>query len=463
MIKKISYFILFLITIILVVGYFRYTPQLVYANKIPASAETIVCVNIRSIEYDVVKEYIKHPSLYFRPKKKRSVKPVIKRVDTVKVQKPSKKKTKKVDFYKTISIPPQAFFYTNDQNFKGALVSSAFSIEDNEKLVAFFKQNAYVSTSFDSINVYEKKSHFFAIYEDKLILAYKFNDVKIPELVKEVFLDPSYLKEENELIQEIKKKKNDVTLVSSKKDYLAINIEQGNLNITGSLNDQFDLFLPHTSETPETLGIANVSTKINTKLLANKITRTQKEKFKKLTTLSVDSVMNKWNGAFTFNLASFEKRTDTIVTYEYDDDFNKVAKTTIEKTTIPDFVLSMTTDSLVYYLKEKEVVKKVKEEEVLTIIPFFKVLTAYEENEELSFYTNVTKMNNLQEGKKLFFSFNVERYLKESEGAYAFDNKYVALVKSVASTLDSNNKFEFTIQLKESSQNFIVQLFTASR
>lgn len=446
MIKKVSYFLLFLISVILIVGYIRYNPQLEYKNKVPASAETIIHVNLRKVEYAVVKSYLKDPFSYFdfkTPSKK---------------QKDSLKEGKKVSLYSAISIPVNIFFYTNKEEFKGVFISSFFKVKNKLNLASFFKEKKYVKKEKEAITIYEKKSHFFALHKNNLVFVYKRESADIVKLTENIFANTLFMKEEDSLMKRMKKSESDLTLATLENDFLELDISNENLNISGSLGDKFNLFLPYKVEQPKELGIVNVSGKLNTKFLSQKIQQKQKDKFKKLTTLSVDSVLKKWNGDLTFNLSSFSTKTDTIVTYEYDDDFNKIEKRAIEKRVIPDLDLTMSKSTLISYLKEKEVVKKVKGEEIVTIIPFFKVLVN-NTNDDLFFYTKKQEKRVIKRKDRFIFSFNVERYMKESDGFYMQNNSYFSSIKNIRLIVSENNNFKLTINLEKTIPNLISQLF----
>lgn len=458
MIKKISYFLLFLISIILIVGYFRYNPRLSFKNKVPVSAETVVHANIRAVEYAIVKDYIKAPLSLFERRMSSS-----KKNDSLfKKRASSKKKRDSLnDSYRSFTdlvvLPRHAFFYTNRFDFKGAIISSFFKIKDRLGLESFLKKENYTCKNYNQIAIFENDSYFLAFNQDSLVFVYKQDNVNSFNLTKKIFENKLFLKEDSELIKKIKKSESQLTLVSEKKDFLQLNVAGGSLNIKGSLSESFDLLLPHKTKQFKDLGIANLSGKLNTGLLSQKISQNQKNSFKKLTTLSVDSIMNKWSGDFTFGLGSFEKKVDTIITYEYDDDFNKIEKRAINKTSIPGFFLEVSKKELVPYLRNKEAVKKVKGKDVLALVPFFKVLVKDSE-EKVSFFTSKKEQNIIVSNDKFTFFIDVENYRKQSNGLYAVNNKYFSLIKTVKAKLDEKNNFSFNMELIRTSPNFIVQI-----
>ncbi len=421
-------------------------PQLEYKNKVPASAETIIHVNLRKVEYAVVKSYLKDPFSYFdfkTPSKK---------------QKDSLKEGKKVSLYSAISIPVNIFFYTNKEEFKGVFISSFFKVKNRLNLASFFKEKKYVKKEKKAITIYEKESHFFALHKNDLVFVYKREPADVVKLTENIFANTLFMKEEDPLMKRMKKSKSDLTLATLENDFLELDISNESLRFSGSLGDKFNWFLPYKAEQPKELGIANISGKFNTLFLSQKLKQNQKDKIKKLTTLSMDSILKKWNGDLTFNLSSFSTKTDTIVTYEYDDDFNKIEKRAIEKRVIPDLDLTTSKGTLISYLKEKEVVKKVQGEEIVTIIPFFKVLVN-NTNDDLFFYTKEQGKRIIGARGKFMFYFNVETYMKESNGFYIQDNSYFNSIKNMRFVVSENNDFKLTVNLKKTIPNLMSQFF----
>ncbi|MGB1040560.1 MAG: hypothetical protein ACPGVD_06795, partial [Flavobacteriales bacterium] len=104
-----------------------------------------------------------------------------------------------------------------------------------------------------------------------------------------------------------------------------------------------------------------------------------REKFKKLTNFSLDSMIKYSNNTFEFNLYGTEIKSDTSVQYEYDDDFNKVEKFKITQSVHPQFELNIPyqNNNLFHYLVDDSCIKKIDGMYVFTPYPFSKVHAAY--------------------------------------------------------------------------------------
>ncbi|MDE0536830.1 hypothetical protein, partial [Tenacibaculum sp. L6] len=74
MIKKIAYTFLIVCCIVVTVGFFRYNPTVIYAGKVPVSAETVIHINIREIEYNILTSFLEHPLSQVDFKKSSTVK-----------------------------------------------------------------------------------------------------------------------------------------------------------------------------------------------------------------------------------------------------------------------------------------------------------------------------------------------------------------------------------------------------
>ena len=147
------------------------------------------------------------------------------------------------------------------------------------------------------------------------------------------------------------------------------------------------------------------------------------------------------------------------MTYEYDDDFNKVEKTTIQKNIIPAINVNIGGGSLFDYLYSKEAIKNVDKDTLLVVNPFFKTYASRKKTNTFLFSKEVgtSGFQRGEENKFLLF-FDVDKYMKIKEGAYSISNKNLSLVKSINGFVTKEDKVEVKICLKTSPQNFMIQL-----
>ncbi|WP_431166634.1 hypothetical protein [Tenacibaculum halocynthiae] len=443
MIKKISYTILIIGCILITVGYFRYNPTVVVNKVVPNTAEAVVRVNLRAIEYSVVTDIISHPFSYFNSKKSTSS---------------SSAKVKKIGLLDQVEIPADLFFYTNDQNFKGVWVSSAIKIKEKKTLIKFFEQEGLKQKIHQNFSYYESKNIVYVLLEDNLKVLIKLKKVENIEIKLAAVLNvKEYLTDEDLIIQKIRESEGLLTLATKQDDFFEIKIDKQVLNLTGVIGELNNIFLPH--QTRFKAGkMAHVTGKLKMGFISNLIEKSNKESFKKLTTMSLDSLSTSWNGGFELNLHRFKEEIDTIVTYEYDDDFNKVEKKSVQKKINPNVSLYLyKTDTFYRYLTSKKAIKIIDSKRVFTMNPLFTTFINEDKLGVLLYSSKepLKKVSNANDKFTLFF--NVEEYNKVNRGIYNIPNKYFRLIENIKANVTSQNCVTIEISLKNKTQNFMYQ------
>ena len=439
MIKKIAYTFFIVCCIIVTVGFFRYNPTVIYAEKVPVSAETVIHINLREIEYNILTSFLEHP------------------LSQVDFKKSSTVKEKQHSLLDQIEVPSSVFLYTNQQEFKGFLISDKVSVKND--FIEVLKETGFKEENIGKTTIYRKQQITCLVNNNKVQVLFKVDkSAEVSNELIEALDKEDYFLDDAEIFSNIKKHKSPIAFSTNKGDFFKVLVDEGQLSIEGKLNENDDIFLPFKAGF-EANAIATISGKLNTKKLAKILPENASEKFRKLTTLSLDSIATKWNGAMNFNLSSFVAKSDTIVTYEYDDDFNKVEKKEIQNTITPNVTFNLEGEGLCEYLYEKEVIKQVDNNEVLTLVPLFTTYSFCNEN-KLKFTSQ--KQPVLNEFKKLddkfYFSFNVVQYQAKDRGIYSFNNNYLDKVQILQLSVANNNELKATVKLKNTSKNFFLQL-----
>lgn len=440
MIKRIAYILVIVCCIIVTVGFFRYNPTVIYTEKVPTSAETVIYVNLREIEYNILLSFLKHPLSQFDSKKNSTTK--------------EKKKTTLLD---QVEIPNSVFFYTNQQEFKEFFISNQIPVK--AKFTEALKEEGFTGQKVKNTIVYTKGRVSCVVQNNSLqVLFKKYKKAIVSSELLSALNHDDYFSEEDLIFKQIKNSETPIVINTLQGDFFKLIIDQGVLRIQGELSEENNLF--QSFQARSVIGsIVNISGKLNIEILADKLDRSFKEKFRKLTTLSLDSVTNKWNGVIDCNLTSFIEKSDTIVTYEYDDDFNKVEKKEIQKTITPKVTLEVKGGGLCSYLEEKKAIQKVDNEDLLTLMPLFTTYSFCEEN-SLRF-TSVKDQKLTKEANKknkFYFLFNVAEYQEKDRGIYSFKDKYLDKVKTMQLLVTNNNQLEATVELKNTSKNFFLQV-----
>ncbi|WBX76368.1 hypothetical protein PG911_17345 [Tenacibaculum ovolyticum] len=441
MVKKIVYTVIIIFGVLFTVGYFRYNPTVNFTKEIPVYAEAIVRVNLREIEYTIIKDVVRHPFLYFKSRSSSS-----------------SSKTK-LSLFDQLKMPVNLLFYTNYSSLKDIWVSSVVEVKDKSRLASFFKQENYIKKRIEGVDCFFYKNNVYILDNHKLRILFSFGGIaKVEEKIKFIVQNKAYLKEGTQTFFNIKNSDKLVAMSTKKEGFFELGIDNESFLLSGELIKENSLFLPYKA-LKKTSSLVAVSGRIKSSLLSGLLKEKQKNKFKKLTNLSLDSVASHWNGDFDIELKSFVHKNDTVVTYEYDDDFNKVEKTTIQKNIIPVINVNIRGSNLFDYLYYKEAIKKIDSDTLLIVNPFFKTYASKKKTNTFLFSKEVgtSGFQRGEENKFLLF-FDVDKYMKIKENTYSISNKNLSLVKSINGFVTKEDKVEMKICLKTSPQNFMIQL-----
>ena len=422
MIKRIAYILVIVCCIIVTVGFFRYNPTVIYEKKVPTSAKTIVYLNLREIEYNILCSFLKHPLSQLDFKKSTS-----------------KKEKKKTTWLDEVEVPPSLFFYTNEQEFKNFFISSPIVVKQNFKEA--LKEEGFAVKNVSKTTVYSKGVISCVVKGNSLqVLLKKHKGAQIlPQLLSKLNHE-NYFSQNDLILRRIKDSKQPIVIGTLQGDFFEFAADGGGLKVQGELSEENNLFKSFKA-TSIVSSMLSISGKLNTKIVADRLNKDFKDKFKKLTTLSLDSVISKWDGVVEGNLTSFIEKLDTIVTYEYDDDFNKIEKKEVQKTITPKVTLEFQGDGLCSYLEEKKAIQKVDSEDLLTLIPLFTTYSFCERgNLRFTSVKDQRLTKETDESNKFYFSFNVADYKEKDRGIYSFKNKYLDRVKRIQLSVTHNNQ-----------------------
>ena len=446
--KKWLYFFIVFVLIVAVLYVWRYNQSQVFKNRVPATATKVINVNLRQIENHLLFDFLTNPITYLKPRKKKD----------------SIKKTR-ISLIKAVSIPKNVLFYTNSNDLRNIWFSSIFEVNDVAELSDYFLKENFKESEIDDVFFFTKANFVLAIKNKKLIIALKANkkaDVNL--LLISLFDNNNFMVEDAEQLKPLLNNKNDISF-SFIDDILEANFKDGVFKLQGTLSS--DLFIANANHPLEGNEVVAISGKVNMKntVFKNFLTD-KKDKFNKVTHLSLDSIVDKWNGKFNLIISSIEQKTDTIVSYEYDDDFNKVEIKTTQERKIPTLNLNLgqaDTSSLSDYFYSKNAIQVIENDTIFTTIPIFKFLaTDIKDCLELSVNQkeNQSKTSSSTSKSKLNFYFNSEKYLDKALDIPLSKNqeKFLKMVKTMNLEWTEDNQFTFKINLKDSRRNFLGQL-----
>lgn len=443
--RKLLYLFIVFAILIVVLYLWRYRQPQVFENRVPANATKVVNVNLRQIENHLLFDFLSNPITYLKPRKRK---------DSLKKPRTS--------LTKGINIPTNILFYTNSDALKDNWFSSVVNVNDKEKLSRFLENKKFIKTTEKDAVFYTKANVVLAIKNEQLIIALRADQQDINRLMVSLFNTKDFLTEDAAILKPFINSKSDIGF-SLGDDLLEANFNKGFFELQGILSS--DMFTVNTNQIPEKSNVISLSGKVNTdNPLFKQFIADKKDKFNEIIHLSLDSITDKWDGKFNMDIASIDQKTDTIISYEYDDDFNKVEIKSTQEKKIPTLGLILgqeNSSGLSDYFYSKNAIQIIENDTVLTAIPFFKFLaTDAKDNLELRVNQKKIRPNSSLSSSKLNFYFNAEKYLENPLDIplKADQEKLLKLVKTTNLVWSENDYLSFKIELKDDRRNFLGQM-----
>ncbi len=440
--KKLGSLFVTICIVLIAIYIFRYKLGVVLDGKIPKSATEIIHVDLRQIEHHFLVDAIKNPSKYINFKTK---------------------KKEKESLRKTVSIPKNLLFFTNTSTYKSAWFSNFVNVKNGDKLQRYLLQEGFKEVTSDNLKLFNKDRITIGILNGKIVIAIKKQrEESVVQVFENLFQETSFYEKNDYLLQSIANSQSDITYSSAKADFLEANFENGLLEIKGTLISELFLDDIYVDNSENSVGF--MAAKVNKKHTLFKSLSSHKngKKFNDFTKLSLDSIIDKWDGRVVIDLNSVDKTIDTIVTYEYDDDFNKIEKKSVQELRTPDvnFILG-SKGSLYTYFMENNAIRSIDKDTLFTSIPLYKMFVKKQHDELYIFTKNQLDVRANKEAKIKFRAFlDMEKYIKnplEFSQVSAKDN-YLKFIKDTSVELTSDDEFFLQIHLKEDSRNFLPQL-----
>ncbi len=440
--KKLAYLFIAISIVVLVLYLFRYKRALIIEDKVPITATEIVQIDLRQIEHHLLVDVIKNPFKYINFK--------------------SKKKTHTPSFSKAIVVPRNLLFFTNKSSLKGAWYSSIIELKDGEEFRKYLLQDGFKLLENKSVELFSKNRIVIAISGGRVLIAYKQQqDVSVNTAIQTLFKETSFYKKDNDILKSISNSQSDITYTNLEADFLEADFKKGLFEIKGKIFS--DLFVTDTYSEYSKNSIGFFATKINRNhpvfraLISNK----NKVKFNEFTKLSIDSIVDKWNGSVMVDLKAIDKKTDTIVTYTYDDDFNKIEKKSVQELNIPHVAIVLGNNANLYaYFYNNDAVQIVENDTLFTSIPLYKMYAQRQENALNIFTKKQFNSSTLKEIKyKLNTHIDINKYLENplEFSLLPIKNDYSQLLKNASAKLTTNDELLIQVRLKEDNRNFLAQ------
>ncbi len=455
--KKLVYTLVGIVIIILCCYFYRYRQASFFEDRIPSSATTIINIDLRKIENSLLKDIVKNPSTVFSSSSEDEI--IVDEEDE-----------HNFGITKGVKIPRNIILYANSTSLKEGFYSSVLSLKDVEELHKYLLNEGFELDKKNELQLFYKGNIIFATRAEELIIAYKLEDniEGIEKVFSELFVTTEFLTKDDESFKQLEASKSEITIVTPEL-FLTANFKKGKFVANGIVNNSQNYFRTNSLTMSSKKDIAFFKTHIN---LKTKKAREQLKDWKGMKVLSnyaklnTDSIVNSWNGSFDFELNDVSTKIDTIVTYSYDDDFNKVEAKVVHQEIVPKMHLrlgEMEKNGLYDYLATKGAIKIAETDTLFTLIPLYTFYVNHSPLEIMtSKYSNISK--NINSELLLDCYFNIENY--KTSGlwipSYIEDITAFESLETISLKVKTNGRFNFTIDQKNTNRYFLGELLFPS-
>lgn len=442
--RKLGLLFLLLLVGLLIAYVLRYKTGTCICKTIPQEADAVIQVKVRSLERYFLHDVVLRPKSYFSSKPD-SLKQ--KEKSDQSSSEPSTKYQQKVRLMDCVSLPKSLLLYRVDSIW----YSSDLKIKDAVKLEQFLTDNNFKSNGSGDEKIYIKKNQKILVDQEIMKVAYK------TELGTGLDFNTSeksdFLSKGDQLFDATHSSQNDIYFVDNKGQFLNINFQSGVINIDGNYN--LTTLKPSAKES-STKGIGSLSAQLDFPKFIELLSDNQKNKFSNFTKLNLDSLSGHINGELSTVLTDFSTSIDTITTYDYDDDFNKIEIKDIKESLEPSYSLLLGMDDEgIAYMKRQNAIVEQDGKDVLAIMP---LVTTYSKQyqDALYLYTSdqdITEIQTTTSDAKFNFSFDVSQFLDKNKSDR--DNKYLEDIDSMFLTIDNENNIEGKIAFRDKRNGLV--------
>ncbi len=438
--KKILYFFLLLLFGLLFTYVFRYKLKPCLCDIIPHDAKAVVYLNLRNIEQHFLHDFIYNPSSYLKRNK-------ISKDTLVQDVVPRRK----VKIGECIEIPKGLILYSTDEK-KEIWRSSWLELKSKETLLKLLEELGFRSDKSGGLETFKRRGFLVVFNNEKVRLEYNGGRDSIKE--ESVEEENKFLSTRDSLFEAINESSNDILYVDNAGQYIALNFETGSVFINGI----YDIdILGKSTEINESKALGQLSAKLNPEKLSLLLDNEVNKKFSDFVKLNMDSLLINWDGSLNIVLNDFKTIADTITTYEYDDDFNKVEIEKIEEMRVPDFNVRMGMSKQgTQYMWDKKAIVEENRDTVLAIFPLVRTLCQSSDS-FLDLYTSYKDVSLNPSKLKLALSLDVEKYNILSEESVYFMGDISSVIKHIKASISDDNEINIRITTK-SNRNSLVSI-----
>ncbi|AIZ40873.1 hypothetical protein [Cellulophaga baltica] len=442
---------------IAVIGYFiyvQYQKSASLKNRIHVNADSVLKVGLHDFQKTILLDALSSPMFYW---------------DNADFSSSSKDDEDKKEDKNGINLKPYSLVFYTMKEVKNTLFTT-LPIKDSEAFNAYAL--AYLTakkvTIIEGDYTYaldEKTKIIYAWNNENLAIAYA--PKKSFELCKPVFDDVLLNKKlisdtDHPYLKSLIAADDHVTYVKDS-SVVHLNFNDGNAYLSGVMYTaqpkEFNESMKYVA-TPEASLLLYVDANFSNTAHASSVTDLLKDfSFFEKNNIEADSLVAKSTGIISLAVKGTTLQTDSIVTYEYDDNFDKVATVALQEKEAPSIFLNIASDTtLKSYLKKQGAI----ENGVLKALPMY---SFYEKDttSEVSFSTQKETLNHPFKTGSYFFSLSANFKSLQKDLKIPKADKLAALLKTVrinAQQVEGNKiVLEGSLTAENNEINIISQLY----
>ncbi|WP_282042096.1 DUF4836 family protein [Winogradskyella flava] len=450
------------ILLLLLIGYFGYKhfkKTTILLDVIHEDAESVIKIGVHDITKTLILDALWSPSYYWKK--------------TGSYKKDKKKDSLKGDD-KGVDLKPFSIVFYTIKAVENTLFTT-FKIDDTEAFENYI--NKYSKKKSITILADSKGYKHLSLGKSKLILAWNTEKLavaltsgtsieKLKTVFEDVLLHNKLISDKNnDIIKKLSAASDHITF-ARKESLIGLNFKDGQAIIDGTIHTEipntFKTNITHNRLPEASLQMyfdANFDKQENNNILSRRL---KDLSFFTKNNLEVKELVDRTNGFLSITIRGTTKQADTIVSYEYDDNFEKVAVKTLEEKKVPKVSMHIGTndnESLEEYLTTQGAIKN----NILTSIPYY---TFYAEENSNGILFNTTKETTVTEEKNSSSFFRLETSFDglQDDMSIPGANDIFSLLNTLeieANQVEGTNQIEIQGKLsaKQEDINIIPQIF----
>ncbi|WP_316832157.1 hypothetical protein [Pedobacter aquatilis] len=355
--------VIFLSLLIFFVGTFKYRQYNANRVKLPKQITSLVKINVDELYKSLAANIISNPAFYFKSDF-------------------SKRKDSKFSgFEHGLKIPASIYLYTLENQPKSAIFTR-LEIKDYNDFENFLKTvtGLRIEKKAGQLKCAKSKPGNFSVYYNKqvaaIVLSNEINNYDA--ILADILIQKDF--------EEINKYKFG-NLINAHKHicyemgttYAELNFENGKVNFLNTFNQPVGTILNSGFPHP----VADKNSTVSFWLNAGFAKAENKTYKLKNVHVERDSLAKYYKNSLAFEWTNTILQTDSIITYDYNDDFEKVEKVALQKKEIPDFVVNIAADvkGLKNYLSHQNIINPDGGTLNKAAFPLYKVLVSNTDKE----------------------------------------------------------------------------------